>query len=149
MLVRKQRGILHRFNVSYLKTLDLAFESAIDVSKWDEALEFGQELLPGFRFVCQTPMPHKNVIESNFHFLFSIHNRKYNGDFNPLVGLLHMKMGKIQLFKGQPKQALHNLNRASDILKVTHGEEHYLYRKELVPLLIQAADECAEANDSD
>lgn len=36
-------------NVFYLKTLDLAFESAIDVEKWDEALEYGCQLIPGFR----------------------------------------------------------------------------------------------------
>lgn len=38
-------------NIFFLKTLDLAFESAIDVEKWDEALEYGTELLPGFRSV--------------------------------------------------------------------------------------------------
>lgn len=52
-----------------------------------------------------------------------------------------MKVGKIQLFKEMPKEALHNLNKASDVLKVTHGEESVLYRTELVPLLIQAAEE--------
>lgn len=57
-----------------------------------------------------------------------------------------MKIGKIQLFKNNPKEALHNLNKASDILKVTHGEEHDLYRKELVPLLIQAACESEACN---
>lgn len=74
--------------------------------------------------------------------------RKYNGDFNPLLGLLHMKVGKIQLFKGCSKEALHNLNKASDILKVTHGEEDNLYKSELVPLLIQAAAEC-DCDDDD
>lgn len=59
-----------------------------------------------------------------------------------------MKVGKIQLFKNSPKDALHNLNKASDILKITHGEEHDLYRKELVPLLIQAASE-SDPDDSD
>lgn len=53
ILVNKQRGVLHRFNVLFLKTLDLAFESAIDVAKWDLALEYGHELLPGFRLVCK------------------------------------------------------------------------------------------------
>lgn len=51
ILVSKQRGILHKLNVFYLKTLDLAFESAIDVEKWDEALVYGNELIPGFRLV--------------------------------------------------------------------------------------------------
>lgn len=72
--------------------------------------------------------------------------RKYNGDFNPLLGLLYMKVGKIQLFKGQSKEALHNLNKASEILKITHGEDHHLYRVELVPMLIQAAAELPEDN---
>lgn len=49
--MNKQRDVLHRMNVLFLKTLDLAFESAIDVEKWDEALEYGCELIPGFRFV--------------------------------------------------------------------------------------------------
>lgn len=52
-----------------------------------------------------------------------------------------MKVGKLQLYKSFPKEALHNLNLASDILKITHGEDHNLYRNELVPLLIQAANE--------
>lgn len=55
-----------------------------------------------------------------------------------------MKMGKIQLFKGRSKEALHSLNKASDIIKVTHGDDHKLYRQELVPLLIQAAAELPE-----
>lgn len=58
-----------------------------------------------------------------------------------------MKVGKIQLFKNNPKQALHNLYKASDILKITHGEDNDLYENELVPLLIQAASE-SDPNDS-
>lgn len=58
--MNKQRGVLHQFNVSFLKTLDLAFESAIDVGKWDLALEYGHELLPGFRLV------HITEIKINF-----------------------------------------------------------------------------------
>lgn len=50
-LVARQRNVLHRMNVWFLKTLDLAFESAIEVERWDEALEYGIELLPGFRLV--------------------------------------------------------------------------------------------------
>ncbi|XP_055307326.1 histone-lysine N-methyltransferase SMYD3 isoform X2 [Sitodiplosis mosellana] len=121
ILVKRQRGVLHRMNIWFLKTLDLAFESAIDFEKWNEALEYGIELLPGFR--------------------------KYNGDFNPLLGLLHMKVGKIQLFTNNSKEALHNLNKASDIIKITHGEDHNLYRNELVPLLIQAACESEPNSD--
>lgn len=76
---------------------------------------------------------------NNLHIRFI--DSKYNGDLNPLLGLLHMKVGKIQLFKNSPKEALHNLNCASEILEKTHGKEHNLCRNELAPLLIQAASE--------
>lgn len=49
VMLAKQRGCLHSLNVWHVKTLDLAFESAINVGKFDEALEFGNELVPGFR----------------------------------------------------------------------------------------------------
>lgn len=49
ILIKKQAGVLHKNNIWRLKTLDLAFESAIDKEKWDEALEYGHELIPGFR----------------------------------------------------------------------------------------------------
>ena len=49
ILLRRQSGVLHRFNVCHLKVLDLAFESAIDVGKWDEAVDYGNQLIPGFR----------------------------------------------------------------------------------------------------
>lgn len=58
-----------------------------------------------------------------------------------------MKVGKIQLFKNYPREALHNLNKASDILKITHGEDHKLYKNELVHMLIQAAEETGDLDD--
>lgn len=48
-MLKKQRNVLHPFNVWHVKTLDLAFEGAINIGKLEEALEFGNELLPGFR----------------------------------------------------------------------------------------------------
>lgn len=47
--LRRQEGILHPLNVYHLKTLDLAFESAITLEKWEDALDYGLRLLPGFR----------------------------------------------------------------------------------------------------
>lgn len=58
-----------------------------------------------------------------------------------------MKVGKLLLFKNQSKEALHHLNKASDIIKITHGEDHKLYKTELVPLLIQAAEDLFDADD--
>lgn len=49
VLLKKQQDVLHPLNVWHIKTLDAAFEAAIDVGKWPEALEYGKKLLPGFR----------------------------------------------------------------------------------------------------
>lgn len=108
----KQRNILHSLNLWHVKTLDLALESAINVNKWTDALEFGIQLVPGFR--------------------------KYYGEWNPLLGLLYMKIGKIQANEGLNKEALHNLNEARKIIETTHGTEHSLYKYELIPLLLQS-----------
>ncbi|XP_059611388.1 histone-lysine N-methyltransferase SMYD3 isoform X2 [Phlebotomus argentipes] len=110
----RQKNVLHSLNLWHTKTLDLAFESAIEMGKWQEARTFGQLLLPGFR--------------------------KYNGDFNPLLGLLYMKLGKIELFLEHIKEARDYLLEASKILRVTHGENHSLYRIQLIPLLMQTSN---------
>lgn len=112
LCLKKQDKVLHPFNIWHIKTLDLAFESAINMEKWEKALEYGIQLLPGFR--------------------------KYNGDYHPLVGIALMKLGKIELFLEKPVNALQHLKEASMILKVTHGEKHSLYRDQLIPLLQEA-----------
>ncbi|KAH8420067.1 hypothetical protein KR009_005472, partial [Drosophila setifemur] len=113
----KQAGVLHPLNVWHVKTLDAAFEAAIDVGKWTEALDYGQRLLPGFR--------------------------KYHGAWNPLLGLLLMKLGKIQLFEQHAKEAQHHLEEALRILTVTHGRDHRLLSEQLHPLLQQARHEAS------
>jgi len=40
---------LHKLNLWHVKTLDAAFESAINLGKWEEALDFGRKLIPGFK----------------------------------------------------------------------------------------------------
>ncbi|XP_001995690.2 histone-lysine N-methyltransferase SMYD3-like [Drosophila grimshawi] len=113
--LEKQRGVLHPLNVWHVKTLDAAFEAAINVGKWTDALAFGQQLLPGFG--------------------------KYHGAWNPLVGLLHMKLGKIQLYERNYKLAVHHLQEAQRILSVTHGHDHRLLVDQLRPLMLQARHE--------
>lgn len=49
LCLKKQAGVLHPLNIWHLKTLDAAFESAINMQKWPEALEYGIKALPGFR----------------------------------------------------------------------------------------------------
>lgn len=111
--MKEQQNVLHAFNVWHLKTLDHAFESAINVGKWDEAVDYGNELLAGFT--------------------------KYCGKQNPLLGLIYMKLGKILLHRDQQKEALHNLIKARDIIKISHGQEHSLYQTHLIPLLMDAS----------
>ncbi|KAH8305325.1 hypothetical protein KR044_005050, partial [Drosophila immigrans] len=115
MCLAKQTGVLHPLNVWHVKTLDAAFEAAIDVGKWSDALAFGQQLLPGFA--------------------------QYHGAWNPLLGLLHFKLGKIQLFECRYKQAVHHLQEAQRILTVTHGRDHRLLLDQLRPLMLQAQHE--------
>ncbi|KAM8720971.1 hypothetical protein ACLKA7_006932 [Drosophila subpalustris] len=113
--LEKQTGLLHPLNVWHVKTLDAAFEAAIEVGKWSDALEYGQRLLPGFA--------------------------KYHGEWNPLLGLLHLKLGKIQLYERSYKQAVHHLQEAQRILNVTHGRDHRLLLEQLRPLMLQARHE--------
>lgn len=42
--LKKQEGILHKFNIYHIKILDLAFESSIDFGQFEEAKDFGIEL---------------------------------------------------------------------------------------------------------
>lgn len=42
-------GILHPKNILYVKILDMAFESAIQMCLWNDAISYGNQLLHGFR----------------------------------------------------------------------------------------------------
>lgn len=109
--LKKQEKLFHPFNIWHTKILDMAFESCINIEKWDKALGFGERLIPGFR--------------------------KYNGDLNPLLGILYMKVGKINLYLDNITNASKWLREAESILKITHGESHSLYKEQLIPILRQ------------
>ena len=47
LLDKRQQGVLHAHNVYRLKTLDMAFDVAIDFQRWEEAIQFGKALMPG------------------------------------------------------------------------------------------------------
>lgn len=50
LCLRKQEGVFHStFNVWHIKTLDSAFESAITMQKWKDAVDYGIRMLPGYR----------------------------------------------------------------------------------------------------
>lgn len=117
MCLKKQNNLLHSLNILHVKTLDLAFESSIQMGFWDEAEDYGILLIPGFK--------------------------RYYGNIHPLMGLLYMKMGKILLYKNKTTTSLEYLKEAGNVLAITHGKSHPLYKNTLYPLLQQATMESA------
>ncbi|GBP89440.1 Histone-lysine N-methyltransferase SMYD3 [Eumeta japonica] len=109
--LERQEGVLHPLNVMHAQTLDHAFDALIEVQLWEQACEYATQLIPCFRF--------------------------YYGELHPLLGLLHLKYGKILLYKMELNKALDQFKTAEKILKITHGDKHPLYRQELLPLLKQ------------
>lgn len=110
-MLNKHEDMFHSLNVWHVRTLDHAFEAAINMGKWEEALDYGGRLIPGFKL--------------------------YNGEYNPLLGLIHMKLGKINIYLNNMKDAKTNLRCAEKIIKITHGVDHTLYNEKLIPLLNQ------------
>ncbi|CAG9575496.1 unnamed protein product [Danaus chrysippus] len=108
----KQEGVLHPLNVMYAQTLDNAFDALILVQLWEQACVYAEKLIPCFRF--------------------------YYGELHPLLGLLHIKYGKILLYKMNLAGALEQFKCAEKIIKITHGEKHPLYKNHLLPLMYQA-----------
>ncbi|KAL0850513.1 hypothetical protein ABMA28_012302 [Loxostege sticticalis] len=110
--LERQEGVLHPLNVMHAQTLDHAFDALIQVQLWQKACVYADMLIPCFRF--------------------------YYGDRHPLLGLLHLKYGKILLYQMDLDKALNHFKLSEKILKITHGDKHPLYREELMPLLRQA-----------
>lgn len=69
---------------------------------------------------------------------------KYYGDWNPLLGLLYLKLAKIQLHECWLKEAIQNFQEARKILEITHGRDHSLILNQLKPLMLQAMAECSD-----
>lgn len=66
--------------------------------------------------------------------------RLYYPHQSPQIGLLLMKQGKIQLFLKLLKEALISLQQSGEIIQITHGRDHPLYR-DLQDLLEQCMEE--------
>lgn len=111
MILQKHVGLLHPLNVHHIKLLDLAFESAINISKWSLAVEFGLRVLPGLR--------------------------KYNGPLSPLVAVMHMKLGKLLLVLDRFAEAKAQLLEAVKVMQFTHGPVA-IYLSQIRPLIMQA-----------
>lgn len=113
--LKKQKDVMHKFNLQHVRTLEMAYIAAMNLKCWEDTEFYGKELIPGYLL--------------------------YYGEIYPLTGLLYLTIGKIQLYLGKPKEALKMLNQASSVLMITHGDKHSLVREELRPLLHQAVEE--------
>lgn len=113
--LKKQKNVLHKFNTQHIRTLETAHIAAINLEYWEDAELYGKELIPGYLL--------------------------YYGEIHPLTGLLYLTTGKIQLHLEKPQEALKVLEKANNVLMITHGEKHSLMREELKPLLYQAVME--------
>ncbi|XP_049805617.1 histone-lysine N-methyltransferase SMYD3 [Schistocerca nitens] len=108
--LKKQEGLFHPYNLQHVKTLDMAFETAIQMGLFTQARKYGEELIPGLR--------------------------KYYGERHPLLGISLMKCGKICVYLGDFSAARDKLEEAEHVIKLTHGVNHILYKSELEPLLL-------------
>ncbi|XP_011636441.1 histone-lysine N-methyltransferase SMYD3 isoform X2 [Pogonomyrmex barbatus] len=118
--LKKQKGVLHKFNIQHIRTLELAHTAAVNLESWQDAELYGMELLPGYLL--------------------------YLGEVHPLTGWLYLMIGKVQFYLEKSKEALKALNKANMILMITHGDKHSLVREELQPLLCQATMESNSDN---
>ncbi|GJQ73890.1 putative MYND finger protein [Trypoxylus dichotomus] len=80
--LEKSQGILYKLNIQHVKLLDSSFECSIDLEQWNDAKNFGTQLLEGYLF--------------------------YYNDLSPLLGLLYMKLSKIHLLFNEEKEAKKN-----------------------------------------
>lgn len=55
------------------------------------------------------------------------------GDYHPSLGILYMKLFKLCSIVENAESAVKYLKSGMSILKVTHGEDHSLYKKEVIP----------------
>ncbi|GFX51720.1 histone-lysine N-methyltransferase SMYD3 [Trichonephila clavipes] len=105
-----QDKVLGKTNIYWIKSLNLAFNVCISLKKWIDAIRFGNLLTEPYRF--------------------------YYGLYSRHLGIHLFKIGKIQLFYGSPVDAEDVLKQAENIMKVTYGEQHFLYQ-DLVKLLAE------------
>ena len=49
IVLKKQSDLFHPLNLLRAKTFDAAFESAIELGQWEDAVVYGKILLPAFQ----------------------------------------------------------------------------------------------------
>lgn len=70
---------------------------------------------------------------------------KFTFPNNPLLGIIQLKLGKINLYLEQYQLAIHHLREAADVLKISHGEHSRLIKDKLNPLMVDAQRKLVEA----
>ncbi|KAK2588056.1 hypothetical protein KPH14_004123 [Odynerus spinipes] len=108
--LKKQDGILHAFNIQHVRTLEAAFDAAVNLNLWEEAEHYGKRLIPGYLF--------------------------YYGEIHPLTGLLHLMTGKIQLHLNKAKQAYDALRKAHSVLTLIICDIYCIVGRFTRPLLL-------------
>jgi len=116
-ILRLQGDLFHKLDVWHCKALSTAFDSAVDLKRFEEAEKYGEDYLEG----------------SSFY---------YGGD-HPSHAYALLRLGKLYVYHSKLKEALPLLEKAKSILSVSHGPDHYAYKEELLPLLKQAETELA------
>lgn len=46
--LKKQKDILHSFNIQHVRTLETAFIAAVNLECWEDAELYSKELVPGY-----------------------------------------------------------------------------------------------------
>lgn len=131
-LDKNQRKVLHAKNIWRLKSLDLGLDAAIDHECWSEAVEFGKGFIEGLKWVLILILIRNKSWPSKFFFF-----RYYTSEFNPLVGIAQLKIGKIYPHLNEFQSAIHHIREAGDVLKVTHGDQSRHMRDFVRPLLAE------------
>ncbi|KAG6556974.1 hypothetical protein Mapa_001390 [Marchantia paleacea] len=114
-----QTTLFHRFSVHLMRTRDCLLKICMSLKDWKSALKY-----------CLLTMP--------------AYERSYSLE-SPLVGLQYYTLGKLQWYLGDSLEdisAVKALNRATEILSVTHGSSSKLVQ-ELSTMLQEATVEAA------
>ncbi|KAK2142227.1 hypothetical protein LSH36_983g00113 [Paralvinella palmiformis] len=106
--------VLHKNNMYAIKLKEMAFDSCIDMEEWKKALQYGEDLLNGYR--------------------------QYYDINHPLLGVHLMKLGKLSAYLDILTDAKDYFLQAHCVLLITHDRDGALYR-ELTELLSQLTAE--------
>lgn len=104
---------------------------------WLWELEWGRRIWHAVRRRSQVSFSLSAMKIRSSTDLYRSPSRYYTSEFNPLVGLCSLKLGKILPHLNEFQNALTRLRESSDILKVTHGDMSRVMIDFVRPLLAE------------